>query len=50
MVIHSFDWVKRQDIYGPRQMVDAQFCIPHAATMLLKGLPCGPEWYAREAL
>ena len=50
VIFHSFKWVKRHEVYGPKEMVDAAFCIPHTASMLLLDYPCGPEWYADETL
>ena len=50
ITVHSFGWVKRQEIYGPTQMVDAEFSIPHTVSMLLLGYPPGPSWYTDENL
>jgi len=48
ITVHSFGWVKRQEIYGPTQMVDAEFCIPHTVSMVLLGYHPGPSWYTDE--
>ena len=50
VVIHSFAWVCTHEVYGPADMVDAQFCIPYTATMVLLGLHPGPAWYTQENL
>ncbi len=50
VVIHSFDWVKTHEVYAPTNMVDTQFCIPHAASMVLHGRPPGPAWSTAEVL
>jgi 2-methylcitrate dehydratase PrpD len=50
VVIHSFAWVKTHELYGPSDMVDAQFCIPYTVTMVLLGLHPGPAWYTDENL
>ena len=50
VVIRSFAWVKRHEVYGPTEMVDAQFCIPYTVTMVLLGYHPGPAWYTDENL
>jgi 2-methylcitrate dehydratase PrpD len=50
VVVHSFAWVKSQELYGPANMVDAQFCIPYTVTMMLMGVHPGPAWYTEERL
>jgi 2-methylcitrate dehydratase PrpD len=48
--IHSFAWVKTHELYGPADMVDAEFCIPYTVTMVLMGEPPGLGWYSSEKL
>ena len=48
--IHTFAWGKRQEVYGPTQMVDAEFSFPYTVSMVLLGLPPGPSWYTDEQL
>jgi 2-methylcitrate dehydratase PrpD len=50
VLIHSFAWVKTHELYGPSDMVDAQFCIPYTTTMVLLGIHPGPAWYTQENL
>lgn len=50
VVIHSFEWVCTHELYGPADMVDAQFCIPYTVTVVLMGLHPGPAWYTDENL
>jgi len=50
VTVHSFSWVKRHEVYGPEQMVDAQFCIPYTVAMVLLGHHPGPAWYTEENL
>jgi len=50
VTIHSFAWVCTHEIYGPADMVDAQFAIPYTATMVLMGAQPGPAWYSEENL
>lgn len=50
VVINSFSWVKRHEVYDPEVMVDAQFCIPHTTTQLLHDQPPGPNWYSPDTL
>jgi 2-methylcitrate dehydratase PrpD len=50
VVVHSFAWVKTHELYGPADMVDAQFCIPYTVTMVLLGFHPGPAWYTDENL
>ncbi|MBW2059557.1 MAG: MmgE/PrpD family protein [Deltaproteobacteria bacterium] len=50
VTVHSFAWVKRQEIYGPAGMVDAQFSLPYTAAMVLMGQRPGPAWYTAENL
>ncbi|MEH0019428.1 MAG: MmgE/PrpD family protein [Desulfobacter sp.] len=48
--IHSFAWVKSQEVHDPVSVVDAQFCIPYTAAMVIMGYPPGPGWYTEENL
>jgi 2-methylcitrate dehydratase PrpD len=48
--IHSFAWVKTHEVYGPSDMVDAQFSIPYTVSMALMGYHPGPAWYTPENL
>ena len=48
--IYSFAWVKTHEVYGPADMVDAQFSIPYTVTMALLGIHPGPAWYTPENL
>ena len=48
--IHTFAWGKRQEVYGPTQMVDAEFSFPYTVSMVLLGFPPGPSWYTDEHL
>lgn len=50
IVIHAANWLKRQEVYGPKDTVDAQFSIPYTATLVLLGVEPGPAWYTRENL
>jgi 2-methylcitrate dehydratase PrpD len=50
ILIYSFAWVKSHEVYGPTDMVDAQFSIPYTVTMTLLGIHPGPAWYAQENL
>ena len=50
VVIRSNIWVKRHEVYGPKEMVDAQFCIPYTVTMVLLGYHPGPAWYTEDNL
>jgi 2-methylcitrate dehydratase PrpD len=50
IIVHSFYWVKSQEVYEPVSVVDAQFCIPYTAAMVLMGYKPGPGWYAPEHL
>lgn len=50
VVIHSVAWLKRQEIYRPENVVDAQFSIPYTAAMVLLGLEPGPAWFTEERL
>lgn len=43
--IFSFDWVREFEVYGPIDMVDAEFSLPHSVTMILHGLEPGPTWF-----
>ena len=49
-MIHSFAWVKTHEVYGPSDMVDAQFSIPYTVSMALLGFQPGPAWYTPENL
>lgn len=46
----AFGWACTQELYGPADLVDAQFCIPYTVTMVLMGIHPGPEWYTPERL
>ncbi len=48
--VYSFDWVQNFEVYGPVDLVDAGFSLPHSITMLLHGVPPGPEWFVAERL
>jgi 2-methylcitrate dehydratase PrpD len=48
--IYTFAWGKRQEVYGPTQMVDAEFSFPYTVSMVLLGLHPGPSWYTDENL
>ena len=48
--IASFDWVKSQEVYEPVSIIDAQFCIPYTAAMVVMGKKPGPAWYTEENL
>lgn len=37
-------------IYEPNHMIQAQFSLPYAVTMVLLGEPTGPNWYTKEML
>jgi 2-methylcitrate dehydratase PrpD len=50
IMINSFAWVKTQEVYEPQGVVDAQFCIPFTAAMVIMGLKPGPGWYTEENL
>jgi 2-methylcitrate dehydratase PrpD len=50
VLIYSFAWVKSHEVYGPVDMVDAQFSIPYTVTMALLGIHPGPAWYTEENL
>lgn len=50
IIIHSFYWVKSQEVYEPVSVVDAQFCIPFTAAMVMMGVQPGPGWYTEENL
>jgi 2-methylcitrate dehydratase PrpD len=50
VVIHSFAWVKTQEVYGPTDMVDAEFSIPYTTAMVLSDVHPGPAWYTDEML
>jgi len=50
VLVHSFGWACTQELYGPADLVDAQFCIPYTVTMVLMGIHPGPEWYTPERL
>ena len=50
ITIHAFDWVCTQEVYGPKEMVDAQFCIPYTSTMIMMGYHPGPAWYSENNL
>ncbi|MGX8014187.1 MmgE/PrpD family protein (plasmid) [Mesorhizobium sp. ORM8.1] len=48
--IHSFNWVKLQEVYDPSNIVDSQFSMPHNAAAMLLGLAPGAEWGAEATL
>lgn len=48
--IYSFDWVQDFEVYEPADMVDAEFSLPHAVTMILHGIQPGPGWFSHDAL
>lgn len=48
--VHSFDWLQDFEVYGPVDLVDAGFSMPHCITMLLHAVPPGPEWFVAERL
>ena len=48
--IHSFYWVKSQEVYEPVSVVDAQFCIPYTVAMVMMGFKPGPGWYTQDNL
>ena len=50
IIIHAFDWVCTQETYGPKEMVDAQFCMPYTSTMIMMGYHPGPAWYSEKNL
>jgi 2-methylcitrate dehydratase PrpD len=50
IIIHAFAWVCTHEVYGPKEMVDAQFCIPYTSTMIMMGYHPGPAWYTEENL
>lgn len=50
IIINSFSWVKSQEVYEPSSVIDAQFCIPYTATMVVMGYKPGPGWYTAENL
>ncbi len=50
VTVNSFSWVKTQEVYEIREAVDAQFCIPYTAAIVLKGHKPGPAWYTDENL
>ena len=50
VTIFALEWLKRQEIYRPIDIVDAEFSIPYTAAMVLLGLRAGPSWYKPENL
>jgi 2-methylcitrate dehydratase PrpD len=48
--IHTFDWLQDLEVYGPKDLVDAGFSLPHSVTMLLNGVTPGPRWFAPASL
>jgi len=50
IVIDSFGWVKSQEVYEPVSIIDAQFCMPYTAAMVIMGKKPGPAWYTEENL
>lgn len=50
VTVRSFDWVASHEIYAPKDMVDAEFSVPHTVAMVLLGHPPGSRWYAPDVL
>jgi 2-methylcitrate dehydratase PrpD len=50
IIVNSFYWVKSQEVFEPVSVVDAQFCIPYTAALVLMGCKPGPGWYLPENL
>lgn len=50
IVINSFSWVKTQETYQMKSPVDAQFCMPYTAAMVVMGNKPGPGWYTDDLL
>jgi len=50
IIINSFSWVKTQEVYEIKSPVDAQFCIPYTAAMVVLGHEPGPGWYSDDML
>lgn len=48
--IYSFDWVQAFEVYGPKDMVDAEFSLPYSVTMLLHRITRGAAWFAPDTL
>jgi 2-methylcitrate dehydratase PrpD len=48
--INSFSWVKTQEVYEMKSPVDAQFCMPYTAAMVVLGHEPGPGWYSDDKL
>ena len=48
--IHSFDWVEAFEVYGPQDMVDAEFSLPYSVTMLINRIARGAEWFTQDRL
>ncbi len=48
--VYTFDWVQDFEVYGPVDVVDAGFSVPHSVTMILHGIRPGPEWFTDENL
>lgn len=50
VAIHTFDWLKAQELYGPRSVVDSQFSLPHTVTMIVHAIKPGGAWVTNEML
>jgi 2-methylcitrate dehydratase PrpD len=50
VIIYALGWLKRQEVYRPLSIVDAEFSIPYTAAMVLLGKTPGPRWYTQENL
>lgn len=48
--IYSFDWVEAFEVYGPKDMVDAEFSLPYSVTMLINRVARGAEWFIPDRL
>nr|WIE91255.1 MmgE/PrpD family protein [Mesorhizobium sp. WSM4875] len=48
--IYTFDWVQNFEVYGPVDLVDACFSMPHSVTMMLHRITPGPKWFVPEVL
>ncbi|MAY33038.1 MAG: hypothetical protein CMM86_10585 [Rhodovulum sp.] len=48
--IYSFDWVEAFEVYGPKDMVDAEFSLPYSVTMLAHRIPRGADWFTPQTL
>jgi 2-methylcitrate dehydratase PrpD len=51
IAVKSFwDLTELFDDYAPKEIVDAQFSIPYTVSMIMLGIPTGPEWYKDELM